>query len=104
MAHCRITVIKKIFNKELADVYCSLNLSDQCLGCPHFAVGEEFIVENYNQVPEGFCAQAWSDIQKDINTVMFGGSFPWITQKGLAISCCTDGLMPVVFRIEKIDL
>ena len=103
MAKCKITVLKKIINKELVDEYCSLDLSEQCLGCPHFSVGEEYLVENYIEVPSGFCASAWADIQKDITTVMFGGSFPWIKQQGVSIACCTDGLMPVVFRIERTD-
>jgi len=100
MHQVKITVLKKIFNRDLVDEYCSLELPDHCLGCPHFAVGDQFMVENHNQVPPGFCSWAWADIQKDVNTIMFGGSFPWIKQKGIAISCCSDGLMPVVFKIE----
>jgi len=103
MKPVKITVLKKIINKELVDEYCSLDLSEHCLGCPHFTVGEEFIVENHNIVPSGFCSWAWADIQKDVNTIIFGGSFPWIKQQGTAISCCSDGLMPVVFRIESIS-
>lgn len=103
MAKCKITVLKKIFNKELVEEYCSLNLPSECSGCRHCAVGQEYIVENHNQVPDGFCSWAWGDIQKDVNTVMFGGSFPWIKQTGVAIACCTDGLMPVVFKIEKVN-
>ena len=103
MARCKITVLKKIINHELVKEFCSLDLSDQCLGCPHFYVGEEYLVENYNDVPAGFCSRAWVDIQKDVMTVMFGGSLPWIRQKGISIACCTDGLMPVIFKIEKIE-
>jgi uncharacterized repeat protein (TIGR04076 family) len=101
MAKCKITVLKKIFNKELVDEYCSLNLPATCSGCRLYALGQEFIVENHNQVPEGFCSWAWGDIQKDVTTVLFDGSFPWINQPGVAIACCSDGLMPVVFKIEK---
>jgi len=103
MTKCKITVLKKIFNKELVDEYCSLELPEQCLGCPHFSVGEEYEVENHNEVPCGFCSWAWADIQKDVTTVMFDGSFPWIKQQGVSIACCTDGLMPVVFKIERIE-
>ncbi|MBW8326887.1 MAG: TIGR04076 family protein [Prolixibacteraceae bacterium] len=103
MAKCKITVLKKIFNKELVAEYSNLDLSDQCLGCPHFAVNEEFLVEDHNHVPEGFCSWAWGDIQKDLTTIMFDGSFPWMKEKGVSIACCSDGLMPVVFKIEKIQ-
>lgn len=103
MAKCKITVLKKIINKELVEEYCSLNLSEHCLGCPHLIVGQEFLAEDNNQVPEGFCSWAWGDIHKDITTIMFDGSFPWIKQPGVAIACCSDGLMPVVFKIEKVN-
>jgi uncharacterized repeat protein (TIGR04076 family) len=103
MATCKITVLKKIINRELVDEFCSLDLAEQCLGCPHFFVGEEYLVENHNEIPLGFCSWAWADIQKDVMAVMFGASFPWIKQNGVSISCCTDGLMPVIFKIEKIN-
>lgn len=102
MNRCKITVLKKLYNKELVEEYCSLNLPDNCTGCPHFKVGEEYIVENHNRVPQEFCSWAWADIQKDVLTIMFDGSFPWINKKGMTITCCTDGLMPVVFKVEKI--
>lgn len=103
MTKCRITVMKKMINRDLINENCSLDLSDMCLGCHLFAVGEEFIVENHTEIPKGFCSWAWGDIQKDVTTIMFDGSFPWIKQTGLAIACCSNGLMPVVFKIEKIS-
>ncbi len=103
MSKCKITVVKRLFNKDLIDDYCSLNLPPQCTGCPKKREGQVFYVENHNEVPEGFCSWAWADIQRDVTTVMFGGSFPWIKEKGMAIACCTDGLMPVVFKIEKVE-
>lgn len=102
MSKCKITVVKRHYNKELIEEYCSLNLPPQCTGCPHCKIGDEYIVENHNTVPEGFCSWAWADIQKDVMVVMFGGEIPWINQRGLAITCCTDGLMPVVFKVEKL--
>jgi len=104
MGKCKITVLKKIFHKDLVEEYCALKLSEHCLGCHLLTVGQEFFVENHNQVPEGFCSWAWGDIQKDVTTIMFGGSFPWIKQPGVSISCCSDGLMPVVFKIERVDV
>ncbi len=103
MEKCKITVLKKMFNKELFEEYCSLNLSEHCHGCPDLNVGQEFLVENHNKIPEGFCSWAWGDIQKDVTTIMFNGSFPWMKQPGVAISSCSDGFMPVVFKIEKVN-
>lgn len=90
-----------MINHDLVNEYCSLNLPPACTGCPNTKTGQEFYVKNHNEVPEGFCSWAWADIQRDVTTVMFGGSLPWIKQQGTAISCCTDGLMPVVFKIER---
>ncbi len=103
MVRCKITVLKKMINRELVEEYSNLNLTEICLGCHLFAVGEEFIVEEDNKVPEGFCSYAWSDILKDVNTIMYDGSYPWMKQPGVAVSCCSDGLMPVVFKLEKIS-
>lgn len=103
MNFCKITVLQKIFNKELIDEYCNLKLPENCSGCPHFKVGQEFIVENHNAIPTGFCSWAWADIQKDVMTLLFDGNIPWINKQGMAITCCTDGLMPVIFKIERID-
>lgn len=103
MGKCKITVLKKMFNKEIFEEYCNLDLSEHCQGCPDLTIGQEFLVENHNRIPEGFCAWAWSDIQKDVTHIMFDGSFPWMNQPGMAISSCSDGLMPVVFKIEKVN-
>ena len=64
MAKCKITVLKKMINRDLIDEYCSLDLSDQCLGCHLLTVGEEFIVEDHNTIPEGFCSRAWEKNKK----------------------------------------
>jgi uncharacterized repeat protein (TIGR04076 family) len=34
---------------------------------------------------------------------MFGGSYPWIKQDRTAITCCTDGLRPVIFKVEMLE-
>jgi uncharacterized repeat protein (TIGR04076 family) len=53
-------------------------------------------------MPSSFCAWAWADLQRDMVAMFHGASYPWIKQKGTIISCCTDGLRPVLFKIEKI--
>jgi uncharacterized repeat protein (TIGR04076 family) len=51
--------------------------------------------------PAGFCSWAYADIQKDLVDLYFGSDYyaeskvNWVT--------CTDGLRPVVFRIEKVE-
>lgn len=103
MTKCRITVLQRTFNKELVERYCSLALEPGYDGCDWFQVGQVFEVEDYNRMPEGFCAWAWADIQKDVIAILSGGSFPWMKQERVNITCCTDGLMPAVFLVEAVD-
>lgn len=49
------------------------------------------------------CGWAWDDIYKDVQTLRFHGDFQWFTEEGASVNCCTDGLRPVVFRVERID-
>ena len=101
MAKCKITVIKRTTNPELIDRYVSESRRPygQCGACED---GQEFILEGFPLKPEGFCDWAWADIHRDVVAIMFGGSYPWIVQPGTAITCCTDGLRPVVFKVERI--
>jgi uncharacterized repeat protein (TIGR04076 family) len=89
----KITVYKKFDCPELPD-YSG--------GCKAFDVGQEFIVEENGNMPEGFCTWAWRDIWPAVLTLRFGGNFTYSKTEGLMHSSCTDGLSPVVFRLERI--
>lgn len=114
MAKVRITVVKKANLNEMFGGKPPAEINSDLLApeCHRFKVGQEFFVdlskdpshpESWENVPRGFCSWAYSDIQRDIAHVLFGGSYPWIAENGVAISCCTDGLRPVVFRIERLE-
>jgi uncharacterized repeat protein (TIGR04076 family) len=92
-------------NKELvAEFSGSENRDRDIFPCPNFEDGQEFISESPGVVPEGFCAWAWTGIHKEILAIMAGGNIiPWMNREGTAIACCTDGLRPVVFKIERIE-
>jgi uncharacterized repeat protein (TIGR04076 family) len=101
MPTCKITVIKRALYPELAETY----LGDSRAGlerCQVYSDGQTFIIEDFPTKPEGFCDWAWADIHREVVAVMFGASYPWMKEPGSAISCCTDGLRPVVFLVEKI--
>jgi uncharacterized repeat protein (TIGR04076 family) len=101
MPTCKITVLKRSLNQELIDAYVSDTRED--FGrCHAYEDGQEFVLEDFPLKPEGFCDWAWADIHRDVVAVMFGGSYPWIGPRGTAITCCTDGLRPVVFKVERI--
>jgi uncharacterized repeat protein (TIGR04076 family) len=69
--------------------------------CNAFHDDQEFIVEADGNQPEGFCGWAWRDVYKDLSVLQFGGDVPW-TEEGTMITCCTDGIRPVSFKMERI--
>ncbi|MFP3950687.1 MAG: TIGR04076 family protein [Candidatus Bathyarchaeia archaeon] len=71
--------------------------------CGVYEDGQVFYVEEDGSMPEGFCGWAWDDIYKDVQTLRFHGDFQWFDEPGVSINCCTDGLRPVVFKIERVD-
>jgi uncharacterized repeat protein (TIGR04076 family) len=101
MAKVKITVLKKLNNKELFGDRPPLTFTGAA-ECDRLAVGQEFISEN-GQMPQGFCAWAFADLQREITHLRFGGDFPWIKEKGAILSSCTDGARPVIFKLESIQ-
>ena len=105
MKKIKITVVERTFNKDITDEYGSETfLAGRGNGpCIKFEEGQEFILDRLSK-PEGFCDWAWADIHREIRTVGFGGGFPWVNTPNSAITCCTDGMKPVVFKIERVDV
>ena len=95
----KITVLKKIRTDEIFEEYAS-EIAEPV--CPSVKEGVEYVSKNMN-IPEGFCGWAWADIQRDVAHLSLGGDFPWIKEKGEMVSCCTDGLRPVIFKLERVD-
>jgi len=102
MPTCKITVVKRTVNRDLIDEYSS-NRSESFGLCDRYKDGQEFLIEGFPEKPEGFCDWAWADIHRDVIGLMIGGNFPWMRHPGTAVTCCTDGLRPVVFRVERIE-
>ncbi len=104
MKKSKITVVKRTLNQDLIDVYLSEKFKkDGFEFCEYFKDGQEFIVDDPNVMPDKFCAWAWVDIHRELVTVMSGGNLDWMSKEGSALTCCTDGFRPVVFKIERID-
>jgi len=95
----RITVLKKLRTGDVFDKYASAEMTPEC----SIMKDEMIYLSKGMQMPEGFCSWAWADIQRDVIHLSLGGDFPWIREKGVMISCCTDGLRPVVFKLERIE-
>jgi len=91
-----------MINQDLIDEHVS-DAREDFAKCKVYEEGQEFIIKDFPLKPEGFCDWAWADIHRDVVSVMFGSSYPWIRQPGTAITCCTDGLRPVIFKVEMIE-
>jgi uncharacterized repeat protein (TIGR04076 family) len=72
---------------------------------PLFHYRKEFIVEYLVQRPEGFdCDWAWDDIHKILMILLTRGNFgTWMKDPNQFITCRTDGIKPVVFKIERLE-
>ena len=96
----KITVLKKMYNQDVVEEYSlpGYNTSP----CTRFDEGQEFVV-NGNERPQNFCDWAWNDIHKVLLTLKKKGDFgPWMKDGNTIIACCTDGLKPVVFKLERV--
>jgi uncharacterized repeat protein (TIGR04076 family) len=100
MADVKITVVKRLDNKELYGSNPPLEFTGVGL-CDRLEEDQVFISKE-GGYPEGFCAWAFADIQRDLIHLRLGGDYPWFKEKGSILSCCTDGARPVMFKLERI--
>ena len=104
MPKCKITVLKRIINRDLIEEYIDEEYKDHG-PCEFFKEGQEFVVDP-STVPEEFfkcCSWAWADIRHDILTVAAGGNMPGIKLRGTVITGCRDWFRPVIFKIERME-
>jgi uncharacterized repeat protein (TIGR04076 family) len=98
MSDVKITVVRRFDKNELFDP-----LPDELEYIPspcRLQEGQEFISRG-EQLPDGFCSWAFTDIFRDIVHLMRGGNYPWIGKEGVTFSSCTDGRKTVVFKLER---
>ena len=103
MKKCKITVLKKTFDGELAKEYGVPGLGT----CPMLKEGQVFYADYAK--PAGFCDEAWKAIYQYVFALSHGAQKEtfyfndWIRVPGVAICSCNDGLRPVIFKIEATD-
>ena len=98
MYKVKITVLKKAFYPDLAAQY--LNGAD--FDCPCMQVGDTFVAGGMMDMPEGFCAMAWQDLYPNVIALSRGGGYgPYTKEDHSFIACCTDGVRPVTFILER---
>ena len=103
MKKCKIIIVKRTINKELIAKYFNPDFCRDFGLCELFSEGDEFLVDDPNIIPPGFCAWAWHDIHRELVTLMSGGNLDWMKKDGTAITCCTDGFRPVIFKLERTE-
>lgn len=99
----KITVLRRL---DPSEIFETLPVAEKewMVPCKLYEDGQLFIVdidENL-RMPEGFCPSAWHSIYHNIRTLAYGGNLPFFDEKGVAVSCCTDGMRPVIFKIEHV--
>lgn len=105
MGKVKITVFRRVDPSVIfdGDVPNKPGTDEPYTKCTAFEEGQEYISEN-GEKPEGFCSWAWRDIYKDLSVLNFGGNFwPGWMKEGEMLTCCTDGVRPVSFKLERIE-
>ena len=101
MNSVRITVLKREFYPDLAETYLSEGVSVGA--CPLQNEGDVFVYSGGAEKPEGLCPWAWIDLYGTISSLSAGGDEnTWYKNGGTRILCCTDGVRPVIYRLELV--
>lgn len=104
----KITVLKKEFYREIAEAY--LTEGGSAGPCPILETGQTFLYRSDEEaiMPEGFCPWAWVQLYPEISRMSIervprkpDGEY-WWRYPDKTISCCTDGVRPVVFLLERL--
>lgn len=101
MTKLKIKVLKRLAPEEIFDEM-PVARKDWMVPCPIYEDGQEYIIDKI-EMPEGFCGSAWQTIYPNVRTLYHGGSPPYFDEKGVAITCCADGIRPVIFKVERIE-
>ena len=101
MTKLKITVLKKFNPKDVFGRDYINPRGEIVPTCYVFDEGEEFIIENLER-PEKFCGWGWKTVVKDLELLDSGEDVTW-SESGVIYSSCTDGIRPVVFKLERID-
>jgi uncharacterized repeat protein (TIGR04076 family) len=101
MSKLKITVLKKFNPKDVFGHDCINPRREVVATCYVFDEGEEFILDNLEK-PEKFCGWGWKTVVKYLELLDSGEEVSW-TESGVIYSSCTDGIRPVVFKLERID-
>ncbi len=96
MGRCKITVLKTLYFKDLADEYPPHEKGP----CEMLKEGDVYYTTGPHGVdmPEGFCPPAWMAIAAYVNVLACGGRV--YGRDDVHVTACPDGVRPVIFRME----
>lgn len=100
----KITVVKTIAPEDVFRGEIPDHLPEESRSaCSKHTVGDTFTSRTH-ECPEGFCNWAYADIQKDIADLELDSPYydTWMKGERVQYVSCTDGMRPVVFRLERI--
>jgi len=101
MDKVKITVLKCNVDEELAKEYACKDF-----GVCHLHKAGQVFYSDWTK-PEGLCDDAWYCIHYHVFALLHGGGNfydgHWMSNPEAAITCCNDGLRPVVFKLERVS-
>jgi uncharacterized repeat protein (TIGR04076 family) len=102
MYEVKITVLKRFHPQEVFEV-SPVTPVEPMKTCELLQEGDTYTSSGGTMPREFPCTSAWIALYPYVRAISFGGTMPWLEEEGVSITCCPDGLRPVVFKIERLD-
>jgi uncharacterized repeat protein (TIGR04076 family) len=100
MTKLKITIFKKFSPEDVFGYEVKLLSGGKVplCGLPE----REYIVDHQFEMPDDFCGKAWQDMSRELALLWYGID-PEYTEHNVVYTTCTDGVRPVVFKIERLE-
>lgn len=99
----RITVIRCMQTQDVFGNDRSEEIAEDFrTRCPLLNEGQSFLILEDGDIPQGFCSWAWSDLHRQLTLLRYGGNYAPMKNGGTIYASCSDGLRPVIFKLERI--
>lgn len=98
----RITVVRVMEPKDIIGKDFILETGKPIEKCGFFDEGDQFIVPESGLMPEGFCQHAYHSLYRYLDTLRLGGGYKDWTGEDVIYGACSDGIRPVIFKIERL--
>jgi uncharacterized repeat protein (TIGR04076 family) len=96
MGRCKITVLRTLYIKDLAESYPPYEKGP----CTLLKEGDVFYTSGPHGIdmPLGFCPPAWQSIAAYAHVLASGGKV--YGRDEVHVASCPDGVRPVIFKME----